>query len=588
MSGNPLQLQAEASTHAGHRRKDNEDALVCEPSLGLYGVFDGMGGHMAGDVASQTARDLVVETVRGRASEEPAAVLKEALTTASRQIFEQAQGRRDRHGMGTTAVVAIVRGTVATIAHVGDSRAYLLRGSRLQQMTADHTVVAAMLAAGAITPEESVHHPYKNVLSRCLGNQPEVLVEVQELPLLPGDRLLLCSDGLNGFAAEEAIEQILRGAEDPASAVADLIEAALRGGGGDNVTAVVLASGGMELPQATVILRESGAHEWWRRRELFLAEARTLGAARSPICANLPPEEALEVVAGSLCEAVFFDLQQTSGINAWTYGENLARGWLERGGEYEALRELLDLLREAAKGVLADIAAANASFAAVLEVEVTRSLIVVEKAVAGVIAEFLRQLESQLMLTHEESFRPRASTEQPTVPYLGGPRTDVPSPHVQACLHQVFAKVETMVAGSSMIGHSCLRQAHELAYQSSGGTEVLQAAQELCGEFEQGTMPVFEALEQTRELHLRELKVAAIDVDTKAEAMRRLALAYQSLAHGIGILVVDSGRPITDDLREMAEHTARMREQVRRKELRVAELEARLSGATVVEGERNA
>jgi len=583
-----LDVRSEGASHAGHLREENEDTFAIDPRLGLYAVFDGMGGHMAGDVAAQTARDLVVGEVAAAGAMATADLLRRALSSASGTIFEQAQGRRDRHGMGTTAVVARVEGDKVTIAHVGDSRAYLLRGSRLEQLTADHTVVAAMLAAGAITPEEAVHHPYKNVLSRSLGSRSEVEVEVQEVTLQPGDRLLLCSDGLSGYASQEAIEQVLRAAETPHAATSDLVELALRGGGGDNITAVVVFAGAAAVPQATLILRESGAHEWWRRRELFMSEARALGVAESPICVNLEPEEALDLVAGSLCEAIFHDLEQTSGIHAWTYAESLASGWLDRGGEYEALRALLDALRDAAKAVVADIAAANASFAAVLEVEVMRSLIVIEKAVAGALSERLRRLESELMVTQEESLRPRINTEQPTIPFLGGPRTEAAEPEVRACLEQALARVSASPAlqAAAMITRLCLQQAHELAMQTSGGVELMQAARELQGELEQGLMPLFEGLEQARSGHFREVKLGAVDVDTKARALRRLAHAYQGLAHAVAISLVDAGRPITDQLREMTEATGRMRERVRRGEVRIAELEAQLAqlaAATLLE-----
>jgi len=585
-----IDIRSEGTTHPGSLREENEDTFAIDPKLGLYAVFDGMGGHNAGDVAAQTARDLIVSEIASAAGTagDTAGLLRRTLSAASATIFQQAQGRRDRHGMGTTAVVARVEGNKVTIAHVGDSRAYLLRGARLEQLTADHTVVAAMLAAGAITPEEAVHHPYKNVLSRSLGSRAEVDVDVQEVALLPGDRLLLCSDGLCGYASHEGIEQVLRAAESPVAATTDLIELALRGGGGDNVTAVVVFSGAAALPQATLILRESGAHEWWRRRELFLSEARNLGVTESPICANLDPAEALELVAGSLCEAVFHDLEQTSGIHSWTYAESLASGWLDRGGDYETLRALLDVLRDAAKAVVADIAAANASFAAVLEVEVMRSLIVIEKAVAGAIAERLRRLERELMVTQEESLRPRINTEQPTIPFLGGPRTDAADPEVQACLEQVLARALAATQSDSMITRLCLQQAHELAMQSSGGVELMLAARELHGEHDQGTMPLFEALEHARAAHLRDVKLSAVDVRLKASVMRRLAHAYQGMAHGVAVLIVDAGRPITDQLREMTEHTSRMRERVRRGELRITELEAQLAelaGPTILDEE---
>ncbi len=580
-----LELSCEGVTHTGLLRKENEDTFATIPELGLFAVFDGMGGHSAGDVASASARDLIVGVCRERSSEPATEVLDAALTSASLAIYEQAKKRRDRHGMGTTAIVARVEGKKATLAHVGDSRAYLLRSTRLQQLTADHTVVAAMLNAGAITPEEALHHPYKNVLSRCLGNQREVQVDVDEVELEQGDRLLLCSDGLSSFASHEAIEQVLRGAEDASAAAADLIELALKGGGGDNVTVVVIFAGAEEIPNATVVLRESGAHEWWRRREQFKKEARHLGLASSPICSKLAPNEAVELIAGSLAEAIFHDLEQSTGIHSWTFAENLAAGWLQRGGDYTVLRDLLDLLRDATRAVVADVASSNSSFANLLEIEVVRALIVVESAVAGVIAGRLRDLERELMFTHEEQFKPRVSTEQPTVPFLGGPRTNPPSSEVVALMDVVLSDVLAQLGAeeASLVARSWAREAHQLARQSSGGVEVLQSARELYGEHDEGTMSLFEALSTARAVHLRCTRHADIDVELKASGVRRIAAGYQSLAHAIGILVVDAGRPITDQLKEMAEHTARLREQVRRGEGRLAVLEAEFGGTTIVE-----
>jgi hypothetical protein len=380
---------------------------------------------------------------------------------------------------------------------------------------------------------------------------------------------------------------VLRGADRPEVASADLVDAALRGGGGDNVTVVTVFAGEAPVPEATVILRESGAIEWWRRRELFLAQARKLGVAESRICANLAPDEALELVAGNLCEAIFHDLEQTTGIHCWTYAENLAAGWFDSGGDYQALRDLMDLLRDACTAVIADIAAANASFAAVLEVEVMRALIVTESAAAGVIADRIRQLESRAVSTIEENFRPRVNTEQPTVPYLGGPRTNPPLGEVVACLDSVLAKTRESVEGemAASLVRLCIDKAHELAVHPSGGVEVLEAARELYGEHEQGTMPVFEALDEARSAHLRLSKISSASVPDKAEALRRIGLAYQSLANGVCVLVVDAGRPITDQLKELSEHTTRMRAQVRRGEVKLAELEAEVQGAaTVIEG----
>ena len=141
--------------------------------------------------------------------------------------------------MGTTVVACLIDGRRATVAHVGDSRAYLLRDRHLHRLTADHTIVAELVARGAIAPEEADRHAYKNVLSRNLGAKPVAAVDVSEVELQPGDRLMLCSDGLYGYAPAEAVHHLVASTDPPGEIVRDLIEAALRGGGGDNVTAIV-------------------------------------------------------------------------------------------------------------------------------------------------------------------------------------------------------------------------------------------------------------------------------------------------------------------------------------------------------------
>ncbi len=307
-------LRAAGDSHVGKVRRTNEDSLLVEPRLGLYAVFDGMGGAKAGEVASRMARDTVRDVVAARRGTlAPRQLLEQAIAAGGTAVHRAAKASREHHGMGTTAVACLVtEGKRAVIGHVGDSRAYLLRGGRLQALTRDHTIVEELVTRGLLAPEEVARHPHKNVLSRNLGARSETRVDLLELEIQAGDRILLCSDGLYGYAATEAIQYLLGSGDAPDHVCRDLIELALRGGGGDNVSTVVIEAPG-QAPTSTQVVRTNGAAAWWQKRQRFLAIAKERGLTRSPIVRGLDPKEALELVALSLCEAVFHDLERSTG-----------------------------------------------------------------------------------------------------------------------------------------------------------------------------------------------------------------------------------------------------------------------------------
>ena len=225
-----MRLGIGVATDIGRVREKNEDSyLVEEP---LFAVADGMGGHKGGDVASQ----LALETIEGK----PAADLGQRLRDANAAVFERSQTDRSVMGMGTTVTAVVVQGTSALFAHVGDSRAYLLRAGDLRQLTDDHTLVARMVKTGEITEAEAEVHPHRSVLTRALGTEPDVIVDEFDVALTDGDRLLLCSDGLTGMVTEEQIVAILSAAPDPQDAANRLVRAANRAGGVDNITVVVV------------------------------------------------------------------------------------------------------------------------------------------------------------------------------------------------------------------------------------------------------------------------------------------------------------------------------------------------------------
>lgn len=220
-----------ARTDVGRVREGNEDSyMVNEP---LFAVADGMGGHQGGEVASKLALDTLREATDG-------AALAQAVQDANRAVFEQAGQDPALAGMGTTLTAFLVDGDTLRLAHVGDSRAYLLRDGTLQRITTDHTVVEGLVEKGELTPQEASIHPQRSILTRAIGVDGDVQVDQASIQPRPGDRLLLCSDGLTGMVDEADIQRILEEHADPQAAADALVEAANEAGGQDNITAVIL------------------------------------------------------------------------------------------------------------------------------------------------------------------------------------------------------------------------------------------------------------------------------------------------------------------------------------------------------------
>ena len=224
-----------ALSHPGRRRRLNEDSYVLEPPL--FAVADGIGGAKAGEVASGLAADAVQESFGDGATGEArvAALIEEA----NRRVFRRASEDREASGMGTTMTVALVEDERVAIGHVGDSRAYLYRDGRLEQLTDDHSLVAELVRSGKLTPEEAEAHPQRSVITRALGTDSEVDVDTFAVPAKPGDLFLLCSDGLTAMVDDDTIvEAIEQHRSNLAEAAKALVNAANRGGGEDNITVV--------------------------------------------------------------------------------------------------------------------------------------------------------------------------------------------------------------------------------------------------------------------------------------------------------------------------------------------------------------
>lgn len=230
-----MRLQAGVASNVGLIRRTNEDSYLVR--RGLYAVCDGMGGARAGEVASEMA-------VQGLAAIEPSTLDGAGLVAVVKEINDAifARSREDAtlSGMGTTLTVVLAGDKRLTLVHVGDSRAYLLRDGHLCQLTEDHSWVGEMIRRGELTPAEAAIHPHRSVITKALGTELDMEPDLVEVDVEPGDRLLLCSDGLNGMVLDDAIEEALGRDEGPQEVAEALVKAALAGGGEDNVTVVVV------------------------------------------------------------------------------------------------------------------------------------------------------------------------------------------------------------------------------------------------------------------------------------------------------------------------------------------------------------
>lgn len=242
-------------TDAGRKRRRNEDAYVVAPPL--FVVADGMGGAQAGEVAARLATAAFHEYHEAdelEAEQRVAAIIQEA----NRRIFERARSDTEVSGMGTTVTAALVEGSRIVIGHVGDSRAYRLREGRLEQLTNDHSLVADLVRGGRISPEEAEIHPQRSVITRALGTDREVDVDSVAVEAEPGDVYLLCSDGLTTMVTDEEILDVVGRAKSLENAGKDLVKAANRRGGEDNITVVLFAVGAEEPLEETAVMDTDG------------------------------------------------------------------------------------------------------------------------------------------------------------------------------------------------------------------------------------------------------------------------------------------------------------------------------------------
>lgn len=229
-------------TDTGLQRSSNQDSYYASPAGDLFIVADGMGGHAGGQEASRLAVTTITEHIAAYADSDVASpvLLERSVLLANDAILSEQQAYLERADMGTTVVVLLRRNGQFWCAHVGDSRLYLLRESGFFQITQDHTWVAQSVKTGLLKPEQQQQHPWRHVLSQCVGREDLAAVETQQIKIEPADRLLLCSDGLTEDLSDDAMITCLQSADTCKGAASMLIEAAKAQGGRDNITVVAL------------------------------------------------------------------------------------------------------------------------------------------------------------------------------------------------------------------------------------------------------------------------------------------------------------------------------------------------------------
>lgn len=230
-------MEIQARTEIGLVREKNEDSVLICPKRSLLVVADGMGGHLAGEVASKIAVQIFdrrVGVIDGQVN--PLTLLKEITEEANREILGHALRHSSCQGMGTTLTAALIYRDRVYLAHVGDSRAYLIRPGLIRRLTLDHSVVEELLRWGAISEAEATHHPYRSVLTRALGTEANIRIDLVEEVFLTGDYLLLCTDGLTNLVSDQEIYDIIERATSLETALDQLVGLALARGGYDNIT----------------------------------------------------------------------------------------------------------------------------------------------------------------------------------------------------------------------------------------------------------------------------------------------------------------------------------------------------------------
>ena len=238
-----LPITCAGRTDVGVIRSGNEDNYLMVPDRGVFIVADGMGGHAAGEVASEMAVRIIARElgdVSRVTNTEASDLIRRSIIKANSTIFQRTLSEQDKRGMGTTATAMVIIGDEYLIGQVGDSRAYLLRDGTLVQLTKDHSYVQEQVDAGYLSPEEARTHPYSNVITRCVGANVDVTPDVYSGTLQVGDVYLLASDGLTGMIEDEDLMGLMERLREPQQLAEELVNEANRRGGLDNVTVIVI------------------------------------------------------------------------------------------------------------------------------------------------------------------------------------------------------------------------------------------------------------------------------------------------------------------------------------------------------------
>lgn len=238
-----MEIRVSGNTHTGMARSQNEDAYGIFPDLSLYIIADGLGGHAAGEVASKMAVDIITSEI---ASASPSgadmqSIIEWAIQAANSSILLKAEKDYKLQGMGTTVVVVAIRTDKAIVAHVGDSRAYLIRDNIITQITRDHTVVEEYVRIGLLTDKDALYHPSRHMLARAVGTEGVATADIESVRLQTGDTLLLCTDGLtNMLPDKEILQTVCELRPDAENITGRLIELANNSGGIDNITVITV------------------------------------------------------------------------------------------------------------------------------------------------------------------------------------------------------------------------------------------------------------------------------------------------------------------------------------------------------------
>ncbi len=254
-----MRLIVHGKTDKGLVRKENEDAFCIDKDLGLLAIADGMGGHASGEVASKMAIEILRDSLK-KEGEPLLDRLDSGVKLVNKMIYEASRSQSQLNGMGTTLTAVQLDGKRLSIAHVGDSRAYLIRGGVIEQLTDDHTIVSEQVARGMITREEAARSDMRNILSKALGIAPEVDVDIEGLTVSEGDQLVLCSDGLSELISDDEILSEVQSSKRPEIVCDELVDLANQRGGEDNITVIVA-----HLHRENLLFRLLRSLGWIRR-----------------------------------------------------------------------------------------------------------------------------------------------------------------------------------------------------------------------------------------------------------------------------------------------------------------------------------